>query len=246
MLDDCITPSLVDILVPLSSSWFTTDLLLSPPSSPDSVMGGGKREEEEDGQAIPLSYSSDSRGRSFSSIVDSTSLQSFSSIQGTLHEAFASIKATGRENLMYKHVCIMYTVIFSILGTLPSSVSSEEVIDSNPTGSLRLNPQASLGGGGAGEETQTQYLVPAWECLQESFKSPAQQLRGGRLDFQGLIPDILFADCPAQNLIMPLESHMISVKVHESKGMFLRHYFSEKLMEPAKRHKGAQKTVGER
>ena len=142
----------------------------------------------------------------------------------------------------------MHNLIFSILGTLPSSISSEEMVDSNPTptGSLRLNSQASLGGGGAGEETQTQYLVPAWECLQESFKSPAQQLRGGRLDFQGLIPDILFADCPAQNLIMPLESHMISVKVHESKGMFLRHYFSEKLMEPAKRHKGAQKTVRER
>ena len=66
------------------------------------------------------------------------------------------------------------------------------------------------------------------------------------MDLQGLISDILFADYPAQSLIMPLKSHMISVKVHESKRMFLQHYFSDKLMEPAKRHKGAQKTVGEK
>ena len=133
------------------------------------------------------------------------------------------------------------------LGTLPSSISSEEVADLD-LGSIRLNPQSSLGGRQIIDETQTQtqYLVPAWECLQESFKSPAQQLRNGKLDFQGLIPDLLFADCPAQNFITPLEGHMIGIKVNESKGMFLRHYFSEKIMEPAKRHKGAQKTVRER
>ncbi|XP_019862865.1 PREDICTED: uncharacterized protein LOC109591600, partial [Amphimedon queenslandica] len=99
LLDDYLTPSLVDVLVPLSSSWFTTDLL-SPSSSPDSLheafgIGGGGRDEDEEGVAIPnLSYSLKGRGHSFSSIVDSTSLQSFSSIQGTLHEAFASIRAT--------------------------------------------------------------------------------------------------------------------------------------------------------
>ena len=99
LLDDYLTPSLVDVLIPLSSTWFTTDLL-SPSSSPDSLLEaasiGGGREEDEEGVAIPNpSYSLKGRGHSFSSIVDSTSLQSFSSIQGTLQEAFASIRATG-------------------------------------------------------------------------------------------------------------------------------------------------------
>ena len=89
-----------------------------------------------------------------------------------------------------------------------------------------------------------QYLVPAWECLQEVYKPPSMQLRRGSLDFRGLMPDMLYADLPLPSLIAISEPYMEGVKVQEAKGMFLRYYYSNYSMEaPKGKIMGAEKTV---
>lgn len=89
----------------------------------------------------------------------------------------------------------------------------------------------------------TQYLVPAWECLEEAFKAPSFQLKNGSLDFRGLVPDLFCADYPASLLITVPESHMIGVKIQEGKGMFLRQYYTDKVMEGSRKRLGAEKMV---
>ena len=71
----------------------------------------------------------------------------------------------------------------------------------------------------------SQYLVPLWECLQEVYKPLSLQLKGGALDFHGLLPDMLFADLPPSAVIAVPEDYMVGVKIQEDKGMFMRYYY---------------------
>ncbi len=90
-----------------------------------------------------------------------------------------------------------------------------------------------------------QYLVPMWECLQEVYKPLAMQLKGGTLDFHGLLPDKLYADLPPSAIIPVPEDYMVGVKIQEARGMFMRYYYTNNYFGGDVAHKvmGAEKTV---
>lgn len=143
-------------------------------------------------------------------------------------------------------------IIKFCLGSLPRQVNSEEIYGSKGEGTPSDQDWEMLSGRSDGRPlsfiedyslSSTQYLVPAWECLQEAFKAPSFQLKNGSLDFRGLMPDLLCADYPASLLITIPESHMIGVKIQEEKGMFLHQYYTDKVMEGLKKRLGAEKMV---
>lgn len=94
--------------------------------------------------------------------------------------------------------------------------------------------------------TPSQYLVPMWECIQEVYKPPSLQLKNGTLDFQGLLPDLLYADFTPSSFIAIPESYMTGVKKQEDRGMFMRYYYTSYSGEQNNKVMGAIKTVSKR
>ena len=144
----------------------------------------------------------------------------------------------------------MYSVHVHVVSTVLYSLSDSPLLSGTlPTRKIGGSPRPSTSTfGSTNEETEleemslregshlnwpedlslapAQYLVPAWECLQEVYKPAAMQLKGGALDFQALIPDMLFADLPPTSYVTIPEDYMVGIKIQEAKGMFMRYYYT--------------------
>ena len=233
---------MVEILIPLSLSWFNhlTTPTHSSLSSGRSLPSNSLEEQTQLSGVSPaqLSGVSPTTATSFNG--------SLQSVQGTLQEAIASIKATGKPHPIMN-------IIKFCLGSLPRQITdANSTCGSKGDGTPSDRDWEMLSGRSDGRPlsfiedyslSSTQYLVPAWECLQEAFKAPSFQLKNGNLDFRGLMPDLLCADYPASLLITIPESHMIGVKIQDAKGMFLHCYYTDKVMEGSKKRLGVEKMV---
>ena len=138
-----------------------------------------------------------------------------SSVHGTLKEAIQSIKTTG--SLPY---AARYGVKPSRSGSGAHSDDADwEVINQGPTQGKNSPKDVT---------PSPQYLVPVWECLQEVYKPPTQQVKEGSLNFQEVMPDLLFGDLDS-SLLIPVPEHYV-VK-HEERATFLRRYYNEGTLE---------------
>ena len=149
-------------------------------------------------------------------------------VHGTLKEAIQSIKATG--SLPY---AARYGVKPSRSSSGTHSDDAEwELINQGPSQG-KNSPKDLI--------PSPQYLVPVWECLQEVYKPPMQQIKEGSLNFQEVMPDLLFGDLDS-SLLIPVPEHYV-VK-HEERATFLRRYYNEGTFETLEcRPVGAEKMV---
>lgn len=149
-------------------------------------------------------------------------------VQGTLKEAIQSIKTTG--SLPYAARTAVKRIRSA--STNPNDDPEWELItQGSPQGK---NPPTDF-------IPSLQYLVPVWECLQEVYKPPPQQVKEGSLNFQDMMPDLLFGDLDP-SLHIPVPDHYV-VK-QEDRAMFLRHYYSEGVIDTFEcKPVGAEKMV---
>ena len=86
---------------------------------------------------------------------------------------------------------------------------------------------------------------------QEAYKPLSHQLKEGKLDFQALLPDLLYANMPPSLFVPIPEAHLAGLKVLQEKGLFLRQYYSRLCLESAmgglhsEENMGAKKMVRE-
>ena len=177
----------------------------------------------------PEAASDESSSRSSNSISSDMFGSNPNTVQGTLKEAIQSIKTTGS---------LPYAARAAVRRRRSSSSNQSEEHEwevltpgspqaTNPSGDSTLFPQ---------------YLVPVWECLQEVYKPPSQQVKEGSVNFQEMMPDLLFGDLDP-SLRVPVPDHYL-VK-QEDRATFLRHYYSEGVIDTFEcKPVGAEKMVG--
>lgn len=87
-----------------------------------------------------------------------------------------------------------------------------------------------------------QYLVPVRECLEEAYKPPRQQVKEGLLNFQEMMPDLLFGDLDS-SVLMPVPGRYGTKQ--EDRALFMHYYYHENEIETldCKPTVGAEKMV---
>jgi leucine-rich repeat kinase 1 len=214
LLEDHHTPQLVDVLIPLSQKWLTS---ITPPSSTH--------------QNSPPNLSP-------SSLRSSSSQGSEAIYRYTKQRAFSTCSFVDITNSLCSASGIQGTLMDALASIKTNTIRRPSSFD------LLSGPQIAEEEEDVNSNDLGQFLVPAWECLQEAFKSSVFRLKEGNLNFRALMPDLLFADMPSHMIITELESHMVGVKIQESKGMLLRYYYNDKSIEsPPKRYLGAKRML---